>query len=123
MPTVARHIALNLDHIGRYGASSSETPLSEVPAPHREMKERSFTVKSARLDAVAAGMFNISRTRAAELITQGLVQLNYRECLRTDAPVAEGDVLSARGFGKGSVKNVGGTSRKGRIFVLAEIYQ
>ena len=53
----------------------------------------------------------------------GAVHLNYTECLRPDAPVAPGDVLSLRGAGKGSVTEVGGMSRKGRQFVTAELWQ
>ena len=37
------------------------------------------------------------------------------------AAVNEGDVISLRGAGKGSVTGTGGTSRKGRLFVYAEI--
>lgn len=53
----------------------------------------------------------------------GAVHLNYAECLRPDAPVAPGDVLSLRGAGKGAVTEVGGQSRKGRQFVTAELWQ
>lgn len=56
-------------------------------------------------------------------IRAGAVHLNYTECLRPDAPVAPGDVLSLRGAGKGSVTEVGGMSRKGRQFVTAELWQ
>ena len=52
----------------------------------------------------------------------GLVSLNYSPCLRPDAPVREGDVISLRGRGKGTVSGLGGNSRKGRQFVEAEIF-
>ena len=42
--------------------------------------------------------------------------------MKVDASVAEGDVISLKGHGKGSVKAVGGRSRKDRLFVEAEIY-
>ena len=78
---------------------------------------------SLRLDAVVAGMFRLPRTEAARQIAAGAVSLNYQECLKTDQTVREGDVLSLRGAGKGTVTGTGGTSRKGRLFVYAEIYQ
>lgn len=65
----------------------------------------------------------VGRTSAAAQIRAGAVHLNYTECLRPDAPVAPGDVLSLRGAGKGSVTEVGGISRKGRQFVTAELWQ
>ena len=76
---------------------------------------------SMRLDAILAGMFHVSRTEAARQIEAGAVSVNYEECLKADRIVHEGDVISLRGAGKGSVTGTGGTSRKGRLFVYAEI--
>ena len=78
---------------------------------------------SPRLDAVCAGMFRLSRTEAARQIEAGAVSLNYDECLKTDAQVGEGDVISLRGAGKGKLAEIGGSSRKGRQFVTVEVYQ
>ena len=118
LPSVKEHLLLSLDKVGRYGVKTREIPLSAVPARSRELKELSFTVKSLRLDAVCAGMFSLSRTGAAEAIAQGLVSLNYSECLKPDAPVKEGDVISLRGRGKGFVLEAGEReTRKGRLCV------
>ena len=48
------------------------------------------------------------------------VSLNYVPCLYTDAAIRDGDVISVRGKGKGTVTDTGGRSRKDRIFVTAE---
>lgn len=121
-PSVLRHL-LSIEKVGRCGVKAEEIPLSEIPDRQRKTQERSFTVMSPRLDAVCAGMFRISRTESARQIEAGLVSLNYTECLKTDQQVSEGDVLSLRGTGKGKLIAFGGNSRKGRIFVTAEIYQ
>ena len=121
-PSVLRHL-LSIEKVGRYGVKAEEIPLSEIPCQQRKTQERSFTVMSPRLDAVCAGMFRISRTESVRQIEAGLVSLNYTECLKTDQQVSEGDVLSLRGTGKGKLIAFGGNSRKGRIFVTAEIYQ
>ena len=86
------------------------------------MKQKSFSVQSLRLDAVAGGLFDLSRTEAARQVEAGTVSLNYEICDRCDAPVHEGDILSMRGKGKGRITGLGGTSRKGRQFVNGEIY-
>ncbi len=119
--TVAEHLLASLDKVGRYGVKTKEVALYEAPVPKIEMKEVTFSVMSLRLDAVAAGMFNLSRTSAAGMIAAGEVSLNYSECLRPDAQVQPGDIVSVRGHGKGSLASVGGQSRKGRTFVTAEI--
>ncbi len=119
--TVADHLLASLDKVGRYGVKTAEIALSEAPVPKREVKEVTFSVMSLRLDAVAAGMFNLSRTSAAAMVAAGEVSLNYSECLRPDAQIQPGDIISVRGYGKGSLVSVGGQSRKGRTFVTAEI--
>ena len=121
LPGILGHL-LNIDRIGRVSVKAEECPLDAVTVPERETKKISFTVMSMRLDAVAAGMFRLSRTSCAELIRGELLSLNYEVCDRTDAAVKEGDVLSLRGRGKGWIAEVGGSSRKGRIFITAEIY-
>ena len=122
LPSVQRHL-LSLDKVGRWGVKAEPIALAEVPPPQRQVKEKSFSVQSPRLDAVVAGMFNLSRTEAARKIAAGGVSLNYEETLKTDAAVHEGDIVSLRGAGKGKVTGTGGASRKGRLFVYAEIYK
>lgn len=121
LPGILSHL-LTLERIGRVSVRAEEVPLDAVPVPKRETREIRFTVMSTRLDAIAAGMFRLSRTSVAELIRAGLLNLNYEVCEKVDMPVQEGDVLSLRGHGKGRVAEVGGSSRKGRIFVTAEIF-
>ena len=122
MPSVLRHL-LSIDKVGRCGVSAQEVALDAVPAPKREVKSVSFSVMSPRLDAVTGGMFSLSRTESAKQIAAGNVTVNYEPCVKTDLPVREGDIISLRGAGKGKVTGTGGTSRKGRLFVYAEIYK
>lgn len=122
MKSVLRHL-LSIEKAGRYTVKASQVPLEEVPARKVETESLSFSVMSPRLDAVAAGLFHLSRTEAAKQIAAGNVSLNYAQCLKADCTVKEGDVLSLKGKGKGSISGMGGTSRKGRLFVYGEIYK
>lgn len=111
-----------LARVGRAGAQTRIVPLHDVPRPHYETREVSFTVMSARLDAVTAGLFGVSRAAAAQAVADGKVALNHAECLKPDAEVREGDVIALRGKGKARVTQLGGMSRKGRLFVTGELY-
>ena len=122
MKSVLRHL-LSIEKAGRYTVKASQVPLEEVPARKVETESVSFSVMSPRLDAVAAGLFHLSRTEAAKQIAAGNVSLNYSQCLKADCIVKEGDILSLKGKGKGSISGMGGTSRKGRLFVYGEIYK
>ena len=113
---------LTLEQVGRWGVKAAPIPLSDVTPPARRVRAVSFTVQSARLDAVTAGLFRISRTAAAERIRIGDVHLNYELCQRPDAAAEPGDIISLRGSGKAQLTEIGGQSRKGRIFLSGEIW-
>jgi RNA-binding protein YlmH len=121
LPGIYTHL-LGIDRIGRVSVKAEGIPLDQVKPPERETKKICFSVMSLRLDAVAAGMFRLSRTACAKLINEKAVSLQYAVCMKPDAVVEEGDIISVRGRGKGIISEIGGTSRRGRIFVTAEIY-
>lgn len=123
LPSVEGLLLSSLEKVGRYGVKVSPAALSDAPAPVVEKKRVSFTVKSPRLDAAVSGMFGISRTQAAHSIGLGEVSLNYLTCLKPDAQVSPGDTVSLRGRGKGVIAESGGMSRKGRLFIEADIFK
>ena len=119
LPPVAP-LLLDLERVGRYTVKAEDRSLSDVPPEEYKTETLTFTVQSLRLDAMTGGMFRLSRSAAAEQIRLGLVSLNYSVCDRVDAAVNEGDVISLRGKGKGSVREIGGRSRKDRLFITCE---
>ena len=124
LPSVREHLLLNLDKVGRCGVKLRAVELSGITVPERAMEERVFSVQSPRLDAVCAGTFRLSRTAAAQAVAAGLLSLNYAVCLKADAAVREGDILSLRGRGKAVVLDAGSReSKKGRRFVKIGFYR
>ena len=119
---IAPYLLQNVTSAGRVKLSVSEIELSDLSVPELKVKEIRDTVSTLRLDAVAASGFSMSRGKAQELISSGCVQLNHRETLKSDAPVAQGDVISVRGLGKFEVAEVGGLSKKGRTALLLRRY-
>lgn len=122
LPSVEPVLLDQLKQVGRTGVKTQAIALDRLPVPKRKKKELSFTVQSLRLDAVVGGLFRLSRAQASEKIRLGLVQLNYSVCMRIDAPVKQGDILSLRGAGKAAVSISEGTSRKGRTFVQGALW-
>lgn len=116
------YLLQNLDSAGRARLTVKPIALGELEPPEARREIVRDTVSSLRLDAVAASAFRLSRGKAAELISSGRLNLNYRECTKPDRAVAAGDVLSCRGFGKCAVKEVPGLSKKGRIMIVLERY-
>ncbi len=95
---VADFLVFHMEQAGRVKLKCSPLPLDRLEPPAVETRTIRDTVSSLRLDAVAASGFSLSRGKAADLIASGRVQLNHRECVKPDHAVAQGDVLSCRGW-------------------------
>jgi Uncharacterized conserved protein, contains S4-like domain len=113
---MASYIAANLVRVGNVPVSV--TVLAEPPAlAAAEGTPVRATVASLRLDAVLGVVWRLSRTRAAELVSSGRVQVNHRIEIRPDAKVSQGAVLSVRGMGRARMHEIGGHTKKDRISV------
>jgi RNA-binding protein YlmH len=117
LPEIAEYIAENLTQIGRANVKLTATELSEI-SPQTEIFDiKTNTVASVRLDSVASTAFNLPRSKAVLLIESGRVSLNHEVRLQPSKEVAEGDIISVRGMGRAKLLEIGGTSKKGRIFI------
>jgi len=112
----------NLISAGRTKLHLEEIPLDQLAGPQLTLKEIRDTVSSLRLDSIVGSGFNMARGKAAALIETGKVSLNDLPCIKPDKLVAEGDKISARGFGKLVLSQVGGKTKKDRISILIEKY-
>lgn len=119
---VADFLLRSWSSAGRTRLRVSAIGLENLHIPAAARKELRDTVSSLRLDAVAASGFRLARGKAAALIESGKVQLNWRECVKPDKLLEAGDVVSARGFGKFELGEVGGLTRKGRISIVLQVY-
>ena len=119
---VADFLLTSWESAGRTHLAPRRDALDAVPRIAPRVRELRDTVAAPRLDAVVASGFSTSRTRAAELVDAGAVQLNYRVCEKGTQTVAEGDTISVRGMGKLTVTRLGGTTKKGRVLVTLHRY-
>ena len=123
LDTVAEFLAQSWESAGRVKLQVAEIDPGCVHIPEIRREERRDTVSSLRLDAVCSTGFRMARGKAAALIESGRVQLNWRECTKPDRTVSEGDTVSARGFGKFELTEVGALTKKGRIPIIVQCYK
>lgn len=107
---------------GRVPLDVKNVPLGELRVPEQQTVQQKDTVASLRLDNVLSSAFSLSRAKAAEAIRGGLVFVNSAPAEKTDMQVKEGDKLVLRGKGKAFLREVGGKTRKDRIFIRTERY-
>ena len=122
LDTVAEFLLQSWNSAGRARITVTAIEPWEVRVPEVKCQEVRDTVSSLRLDAVASTGFRMARGKAAELITSGRVQVNWRECTKPDKLLTAGDTVSARGFGKFELTEVGGVTKKGRTSITLKRY-
>ena len=122
LDTVAEFLLQSWNSAGRARLAVTAIEPWEVRVPEVKCQEVRDTVSSLRLDAVASTGFRMARGKAAELITSGRVPVNWRECTKPDKLLTAGDTVSARGFGKFELTEVGGVTKKGRTSIVLKRY-
>ena len=88
----------------------------------RRIQPVNDTVASERLDCVVAALCNLSREKAQMAVKSGIVELDYEAVEDCSATVDAPAVISVRGYGKFAVHAFDGTTRKGRIRLVAGKY-
>ena len=122
LDTVAEFLLSSWESAGRAKLTVTEIPAAHLHIPAVRCEEVRDTVSSLRLDAVCSTGFRMSRGKAADLIAAGHVQVNWRACTKADKLLSEGDTVSARGFGKFQLAEVGGVTKKGRTAIVVKRY-
>lgn len=122
LDSVAEFLLQNWNTAGRARITVTAIGAENLHIPQAQRQEIRDTVATARLDAVASTGFRLSRGKAAALIESGRVQVNWRECTKPDKLLAAGDTVTARGFGKFQLTEVGAPTKKGRIPIVVERY-
>ena len=120
LPEIAEFLLREYEEVGRTHVRTAAVPLSELIIPEAHTQVIRDTVPSARLDSIVSSAFKLPRSKAAEAIRGGIVSVDHIECLKPDARVEEGQTLVLRGKGKAILRELGGESKKGRIWIVIE---
>ncbi|MDR1735493.1 MAG: hypothetical protein LBR85_01300 [Oscillospiraceae bacterium] len=122
LPELGAYISEALTSVGRARVRVSQISLSRIPEKTETLSLKTDTVASLRLDAVLGAAFGLSRGSAAGLIAAGRVSVDHEVCLQPAKELKETALLSVRGLGRAKLAEVGGMSKKGRIFVKIGLY-
>ncbi|MBN7772203.1 RNA-binding protein [Clostridium aminobutyricum] len=119
---MADFLMIHYEKAGRAYLNAEVKTIAELIVPEGQFEEIKDTVASLRIDNVVASAFRTSRGKAAEAITGGFVFLNGIQTDKTDKQVKEGDKLVLRGKGKVILQEIGGSTRKDRVFIILKKY-
>ncbi len=119
---VGDFLATSLEKVATDTVRVSRLPEGTVLQAVRRLQPISDTVASERLDCVVAALCNLSREKAQMAVRSGLCELDYEPCEACDTTVEAPAVISVRGYGKFAVHAFDGTTRKGRVRLVAGKY-
>lgn len=86
-----------------------------------EAVEKHLQVNSDRIDLVIAKLYNVSRSKSAELFTQKKIFVNGRQCENTSYQLKAGDKVTVRGAGRFTFVGDTGVTRKGKNNIVCSI--
>ncbi len=118
---IAQYIENTLLSVGKCTVTARVVSPGEIAFGERRFTEITGTVASLRLDSAAAMLIGKGRSAACDLIRAGKVFVNGITSEKADAKINDGDIITVRGFGK-AVVEIGGRSKKDRIFVTLKKY-
>lgn len=111
----------NYDKAGRTYLEVTSEEVENIIIPEGNDEEKSVTVASLRLDNIVTAAFGISRSKAVEAIKAGIVFVNNLQSVKPEKIMNQNDKLVLRGKGKVILKEIGGSTRKGRILIILMI--
>lgn len=116
---------LILSELKKVGRNPVEiTEADEIPESFRpERQEKRVSVAALRADAIVGGAFGLSREESSSLFKKSRVSVNGKEFPDGSKKLKTGDVVSVRGYGKFAFTGEDGQSRKGKTFVVLEIFK
>lgn len=118
---ISKFILTNLAQLTRFNKCGIEKiKLENMHENIQEYENIKIIVSSMRLDNVIAELAATSRNKAAELLAQERVVINYESETKLTKLVKENDVISIRGKGKFRIGMVDGNTRSGRIILQVD---
>lgn len=122
MRDISDFLLFNYEKAGRVNLNVKLAEKSDFDLPEPHIKVITDTVASLRLDSVLSSAFGLSRAKASEAVKRGIVFVNSALVEKSDFGIKEGDRLVIRGMGKARLAEIGGKSRKDRIYIKIERY-
>lgn len=114
-PEIADFLLINLEKIGNQNTIIKRVELESIEPIEHKFKEINITLSSYRVDVYLSSVYNLSRQKSSELIKSNLVKVNWEPTDKQNKELSEGDIISARGYGRSILYSVDGISKKGKI--------
>ena len=117
------YLQLHWEQVGKSSVEIKLLSTEQWKIPEVKIDILNFTVPSLRFDAVAAQGFGLSRGKLNSMLNGEKLRLNWRPVTNPSQAVAEGDIISFRGYGRILLSQIKGKTKKGRILLELKRYR
>lgn len=100
VPELVDFLVTSLVQVRSVPVKTQPIEISELRVREPKKKEMTTVEASMRLDAIASAGFGMSRSKMAEMITQGDVRVNWKPITQSSRHVEAGDLIAIRGKGR-----------------------
>lgn len=114
---ISSFILISLKKVGNVNVSTEEIRLEDLRLGKIDYKEIFAIISSLRLDTLVSGAWHLSRNDSKKLIESGKTKLNWEPIEKVSKDIEEGDLISAKGYGRFILDSIECTTRKGNIKV------
>lgn len=111
---ISNFIRMNLERVGNKRVKIKEIELTDLHQGKINYKEILTTISSLRLDVLISEAFKISRNNSQKIIGAERVKVNWEPIDKVFKELEEGDLVSAKGYGRFILYSIEGTSKKGK---------
>ncbi|KAL6975407.1 hypothetical protein U1Q18_024203 [Sarracenia purpurea var. burkii] len=116
VPELIDFITSTLDKVGNVPVTCKRIPLLVLEYEPPRTKTFKTVEASVRVDAIASAGFKISRTKLADLISDGDVRVNWTTVTKSNTTIKAGDIISVSGKGRLKIGEINPT-KKGKFAV------
>lgn len=116
VPELVEFLVSSLDKVRNVSVTCGKIPLLALEYQPPRTKSFKTVEASQRLDAIASAGFKISRSKMANLISNGDVRVNWATVTKSNTTMKAGDIISVSGKGRLKVGEITST-RKGKFSV------
>lgn len=109
---MATYLINQVTKIGNVGVHLEKLDLDDILESQEEWENETVISTSLRLDNLISKVYKISRQRAKDAISSGLVKVNFMTMDRSDYELKVNDIVSMRKKGRFWIKSLDGMTKK-----------
>lgn len=120
---ITKFLVSHLKELTRFQNASIEVvDVCDTLEKEQEFEEMKVIVSSLRLDNIVAELARTSRSKAAQILNEERVFVNYENEGKNTKMVKQGDIITIRGKGKFIIDEIVGNTKSGRFVLMVKKY-